>query len=403
VFAAGPDFLLTASSAGDFYRLDSGAQQWRKIAREGVDFRGWTMAGNGERFGQALGSISIDPQDPRHWWCTDWFAAYETTDAGAHWTLRIDGLEDTVVHTLVQDVTNPRHIFMGMADDGFFVSDDAGASFRTLHTQSNNVKVIAYAAARPERMFATGTNNWTWAANQVFDSGDGGKTWAKAPQDGLPDLNKHPANSLVVSPDDPDRVTVALAGPVAAGQGGVYQSTDAGKTWHWIGAGLPAGQALFVESIFNPAEQLAAGAQGELLAACGGAGVYRRPAGATTWATVEGVRAAVTSLVADPFTPGRYLVCGDHGIDEITPQGTRAIADGRTRYLAADGVVRGRWAATVDDGVNLSTDGGRTWRPLDRALPHALNSNPLAFCGTRLVVGSGGSGCFWIDVGAARP
>ena len=62
-------------------------------------------------------------------------------------------------------------------------------------------------------------------------------------------------------------------------------------------------------------------------------------------------------------------------------------------------MVPGRLAVGTLRGVILSRDGGDTWEVLDQRLPGRVGWNKGAFAGDRLVVGSGGMGCFWIDVG----
>ena len=59
-----------------------------------------------------------------------------------------------------------------------------------------------------------------------------------------------------------------------------------------------------------------------------------------------------------------------------------------------------RVAASTDDGVILSRDGGETWTMLDKSLPDRVYRNVPAFAGERLVVGSAGSGVFWIPLSA---
>jgi photosystem II stability/assembly factor-like uncharacterized protein len=99
--AAGPGFVITASTKGTFYRRDAGAAQWTKLEPTKVEeiFEGepWYHV-NGR--GWALAHITIDPRDPKHWFFTDWFAIYQTTDAGQTWQLSMDGVEVTVLHTL---------------------------------------------------------------------------------------------------------------------------------------------------------------------------------------------------------------------------------------------------------------------------------------------------------------
>jgi hypothetical protein len=69
-------------------------------------------------------------------------------------------------------------------------------------------------------------------------------------------------------------------------------------------------------------------------------------------------------------------------------------------HVAVDLATLDRVAAGTQDGVALSEDGGATWRVLDRRLPNRL-WNTVAFAGDRLIVGSSGSGAFWLPLTAA--
>ena len=63
----GPDFVVLANTVGDFFRLKSGSDEWQSIPRKSINYRGWF---GGHRpdgysmFGQALGSITVDPATP---------------------------------------------------------------------------------------------------------------------------------------------------------------------------------------------------------------------------------------------------------------------------------------------------------------------------------------------------
>jgi hypothetical protein len=62
--------------------------------------------------------------------------------------------------------------------------------------------------------------------------------------------------------------------------------------------------------------------------------------------------------------------------------------------------VPNRVASATLDGVVLSTDGGETWTELDKSLPSRIDNIP-GFAGERLIVGSGGSGAFWMPLSKA--
>jgi hypothetical protein len=63
-----------------------------------------------------------------------------------------------------------------------------------------------------------------------------------------------------------------------------------------------------------------------------------------------------------------------------------------------------RVAAGTYDGIYWSEDGGTTWKPLDKNLPHRVYGIPV-FAGDRIVAGTSGSGAYWMPLTpqAARP
>jgi photosystem II stability/assembly factor-like uncharacterized protein len=399
-FAAGPDFVILASAYGDFYRLASGQDTWQFIERHGVDYRDWTMTNRTDipsMCGSCLSSVSIDPRHPEHWFFTDAFAIYETTDAAQHWTLRVDGLEATVCHALCQDPSDPGRVHLGMADNGYFNSQDGGSSFQ-LQRICSNVKDIALSPKLPSRVYAVGTGAWEWASNQVFVSSDGGDKWSRSSMIGLPDMKTARCNTIAVNPADPYECFLAVSGPVAAGGGGPYRSTDGGKRWQWIGDGLPEPAQLFPDNIWIIGRQLAVGPGGEVM--CVGNGtIYRLDRAMMQWKPATACN-GVGTIEADPHHAGAWIAAGDSGIYRVSGSSAERVYTSTSKSLVADQVVPGRFAATVNEGIMLSTDSGATWHLLDDAIPQKQGGGTLAFAGDRLVAGIGGSGVFWIPLAA---
>jgi photosystem II stability/assembly factor-like uncharacterized protein len=268
--AAGPDFILAASTRGTFYRLQSGETTWRKIERQGLQeiYEGeeWFRHESGG-YGWALGSITVDPRDPNHWFFTDWFAIYQTFDAGKNWKLTIDGIEVTVLHALTQDPSDPAVVHLGMADNGYFWSENGGERFYLGEGISNNVKSISLSPKLPNRLYAVGPRTHEWEANQAFVSIDRGRTWTRSPMEGLPDLAKEgrKCNTIEADVQNPYVVYLAVSGNVAPGAGGVYRSTDGGKKWNWFGDGLPTVDQFFRESIWDQGREIASSPEGSLV------------------------------------------------------------------------------------------------------------------------------------------
>ena len=406
--AAGPDFMVTASTKGTFYERKRGENRWQKIERLGLEEnlygQPWFGAG-GDHFGSALGSIIVDPRDPAHWFFTDWYSIYQTRDAGKHWRLTMDGVETTVLHCLTQDPSDPGVVHLGMADDGYFLSENGGVRFYAQNDISNNVKSISLSPALPSRLYAVGPQKWDWWANQVFVSIDRGRTWARSPMTGLPDMAAHHCDTIAADPNDPYAAYLCVSLNVSPTGGGVYKSIDGGKSWTWIGAGLPDGKPFFSHDIWNIGRELAVGADGTLIALSRELGqVFRYDTAQKRWTaaalTLHGAPYCVTS---DLHTPGTfYLAVENDGIYKTADDGLtwKRVWTGSVRHVTVDAARPGRIAAGTSDGIILSTDGGATWKMQDKHLPYRVY-NLVAFAGDRLLAGSAGSGAFWMPLAPA--
>ena len=237
---AGPDFLVTASNRGTFYTRRFDQNEWHKIENpritevyEGRPWHSRIQPGQWQHFGAATGSVSVDPQNPKRWFFTDWYAIYRSEDAGRSWNLSMDGVEVTVLHTLRAGPSDPARVFLGMADNGFLMSLDGSARFDSPPLNSNT-KSIALSPQAPNQLVATGdAADGQWAAKQVWLSDDAGQSWSKSPMRGLPDQIN--ANSIALAPAAPRTAFLAVAGEVKEGGGGVYRSDDGGQSWTWFG------------------------------------------------------------------------------------------------------------------------------------------------------------------------
>ena len=409
--AAGPDFILTATTKNsDFYRLKSGATTWEKIPKQNVQWGDWFLGKRqGARnyvFGAALGSITVDPHDVNHWFCTDFFAIYQTFDAGKNWRLTNDGIEVTVIHALTQDPSDPSVVHLGMADCGPFISDDGGKRFEPCEGATDNSKCIALSRQDPARVYSVGPEKQGWESNRVFVSTDRGHHWTRAADTGLPDMKAHHCNSIAVDPRDAQTVYLAVSKTVAAGDGGVYRSRDGGKDWEWFGQGLAEGQEFFHHEIWTVGRELAAGGGGGLAAiSMDGKSVYCHAAdegGQWTRSESAATGGKPWSVVAIPGKTDRFLLGSDNGV-MLSDDGGKSwqrVYDKPAHHVTVDEANPMRMAAGAATGVVLSEDGGKSWHVLDTELPNRV-FNTVAFAGDRILAGSGGSGAFWMPLPTA--
>jgi photosystem II stability/assembly factor-like uncharacterized protein len=168
---------------------------------------------------------------------------YKSTDAGKTWTHL--GLRDgQQIAQIAIDPRNPEHLLVAVAghpygpneERGIFLSTDGGQTFaKTLYkdenTGGNDVQIdpanpqIVYASLWEAREGPWENAEWNGTNGGIFKSSDGGKTWKQLSR-GLPDHIVQ-AN-LAVAPSVPRILFAAVATPKTVK---LYRSDDAGENW----------------------------------------------------------------------------------------------------------------------------------------------------------------------------
>ena len=429
ILTATPSGIYCGSAVGTLYELDPQAGSWRKVEREAIHppagwwghLEGQTTDDGAPAYNNvfsAASSLTVSPADPDVWFMTDWYSIWRTDDAGRTWTWATEGMEDTYVQTVDSVPGRPDVVLAGLADIGYFRSVDGGSTFVSRSSQrgiTNNVRSLTIPKADPSRVYGTACQQpgGAWWAGLPYRSDDNGVTWRPLPTRGLPELSNdaHHANTILADDGDADRVWLCVSKALGEGAGGLYESTDGGETWQWLDVGLPEGVDFFRHEIWGGGDDLAVGPDGASVAISfafqNGAGndkVWHRPAGADRFAQAR-FDGWPRDVKADPFTPGRFYLATENGPAYRSDDGGATWspmplpADASNAFnLIVDRDTPGRLAASTNNGHVLSTDGGDTWQVLDRAIPHRVGFGMGCFAGNRLVVGTGGSGIFWIDV-----
>ncbi len=405
--------IALGGHGGHCYLLDRDAAAWTLIPRGTVDEGDWwgrMRPDIHQHFGSALGFLAINPHNPDQWFFTDWYAIYQSPDAGRSWTLCLDGIELTVLHGVTQDPHQPRTVHIGMADLGYFRSEDALDSIQWVRKDiSNNIRPLSASLAQAGRLYAVGPAQWHWYANQVFISDDAGRTWRRSEMTGLPELSQRRTNTIAADAARPQTVYVTVSGSVGRDQGGVYRSGDGGRSWTWIGHGLPDGESLFRENIWAHGPELASSADGSMVAiSIDRNRAFRYDPDSAQWTGVpSAMGGAAFAVFADPHHAGRYYLCRKEGGLWRSDNGGRSwtrLLQRPAHWLAVDHAAPGWLALVSETDVLLSLDDGKQWSQLDRSLPYRHMRNQVAFAGDRLVVGTGGNGVFWMHVAdAPRP
>jgi photosystem II stability/assembly factor-like uncharacterized protein len=201
--------------------------------------------------------------------------------------------------------------------------------------------------------------------------------------------------SVVCHPVDADRVWVGAAG------GGVWHSTDAGRTWvsQWHDQESLNVGALAIDPADPDVIYCGTGEANLSADSYPGVGIYRTTDAGATWSLIaraapDGLPSRIGALAIDPFDSAHLLVGGiDHNLRNLPKTGgdgglyastdrgatwTRldfiSPANYRCHAIAFDPTRRGVVFVTVTEqgmrnGIWKSADGGATWQQLTRGLP----------------------------------
>jgi photosystem II stability/assembly factor-like uncharacterized protein len=186
------------------------------------------------------------------------------------------------------------------------------------------------------------------ATGGVFKTANAGTTWEPI-FDAMPTLS---IGDLAVAESDPNVVWVGTgeANIFRASEAGLglYKSTDAGKTWKHMGLEGTYTIARIVIHPKNP-DIVYVAATGHEWTYNPERGVYKTTDGGATWQKILYVneRVGANDLVMDPRAPD-------------------------TLYAATWNRIRRRWSDPMpggEDGLFKTTDGGKTWTPINNGLP----------------------------------
>lgn len=362
-----PAELVAGTLSGVYRSRDSGSH-WREISPPGsVEIH-------------EVESVAIDPYDPGIVYAGTWHLPWKTMDGGQQWISMKKGLiDDSDVFSIIVDPSRPSVVFAS-ACSGIYRSDDFGDDFRKVQgipSTARRTRVITMDPTDRNTVYAGTTEG-------LYKTRDGGENWDRTTG---PDVI---VNDVYVDPRDAKHVLLATdrigvlasedagvtfeasntgfsqrqvaalladaknPGTMYAGVinaktwGGVFVTTDFGRTWKQQSDGL-GGRDVFV---------LAQTAHGSLLAGTS-EGVFRWTGNA--WIPDD-------SISIDPAQPPAKSA--KPPVRRIRGHAHRA-APRSHRSLPAAPALRGRVTALVaagdalfaatPDGVFRSTNDGASW------------------------------------------
>jgi photosystem II stability/assembly factor-like uncharacterized protein len=261
------------------------------------------------------------------------------------------------VRTLASDPAHPEVLYLGTADGAIFTSRDAGATWEPLGVVGENQNAVVTAMLvdprNSARLYAaTWTREAAGEAGGVFLSSDGGKTWRDS------GLAGHAVRAVAQAASDPAML-------VAGALDGVFLSRDSGESWQRI---TPAGDAElrnFDSLAIDPRDP-------QVIYA----GTFHLP-----WKTVDGGAhwgaidagmiddSDVLSLVTDQENPRRIFASACSGIYRSNNGGGAweklegiPYSARRTPVIRQDLARPEILYAGTTEGLWKTTDGGASWR-----------------------------------------
>jgi len=245
----------------------------------------------------------------------------------------------------------------------FVLSVFFGLNLNAQWTQTNG----PYTSGRVNCFATDGTNLYTGTQNSgVFSSANFGATW-NVSDNGYP---IYPLHTLLLNGSD----------IFAAGENGMFHSTDNGANWAFNLSG----------SFYSSSSVVMLGTT--LISASNG-GIYRSVNNGASWTQTSSSLLNATLVVVGT----NYLAATTGGVYISTNDGlTWTLANG-TLTTVQNFITNGSnvYAGTNAGGVYLSTDNGTTWNTKNTGLSgSALDVTCFLFDGTDMYAGTGGAGVF---------
>ena len=318
---------------------------------------------------------------------------FKSDNAGVTWESIFDKYGAGSIGSVKFDQNDLNTIWVGTGEsanrnssawgDGIYKSTDGGKTFSNMGLKSTHQ--IAEIEIHPKNssiVYAAAVGHlWGYSGERgLFRTLDGGNSWEKV-LGGLPDDGKTGCTEIIFHPTNPDIMFAGFyhrlrqpASFVSGGEeGGLFKSTDGGKSWRKVTNGLAKGKSGMIDisiHLSNPDIMVMAYEADENIPdGEPGTGVYISYDGGESWNFL--LKHAVR-----PFYHGQIE------IDPINPENIYVVSRGfmisndggknfySRRWRTDGGDDHDMWIApydnnimylATDQGSRLSVDGGRTW------------------------------------------
>jgi len=318
---------------------------------------------------------------------------FKSNNGGITWESIFDNYGAGSIGSLKFDQNNLNTIWVGTGEsanrnssawgDGIYKSVDGGKSFKNMGLKSTHqIAEIEIHPNNPDIVYAAAVGHlWGYSGERgLFRTEDGGLSWDRV-LGGLPNDGKTGCTEIIFHPENPDIMFAGFyhrlrqpASFISGGeQGGLFKSTDGGKSWRKISEGLAKGKSGMIDisiHLNNPdIIVMAYEADENLPEDEPGTGVYISYDEGESWKFLlkHAVRPFYHGQIEiDPINPDNIYVVSRGFV--ISNDGGKTFSSRRWRTDGGDD--HDMWIApydnkimylATDQGSRLSVDGGMSW------------------------------------------
>jgi photosystem II stability/assembly factor-like uncharacterized protein len=318
---------------------------------------------------------------------------WKTTNGGASWQPVFDSEGAFSIGWVTVDQKRPNVVWVGTGErnsqrsvaygDGVYKSEDGGRSWTNVGLKtSEHIGRIVISPADSDTVYVAAQGP-LWAPGGergLFKTTDGGKSWTQvlkiSENTGVSDVVVDPRNADVIVASAYQRrrhfFTMIDGGP----ESGIHRSTDGGKTWKKIAAGLPAEQLGRIGLAISPVNPDVLYANVEAANAKGG--IYRSTDNGVTWEKRTDYSQGSMyygDIFADPVDADRVYI--PDVILQVSDDGGKTLRSLGQRHMHVDNHII--WVDPRDTRHMLVGNDGGLYRSHDRGANWMFFPNlPLA-------------------------
>lgn len=352
---------------------------------------GWRNIGPAIMGGR-IDDLAVVESDPKTYYvATAAGGIFKTTNHGTTFESIFDGYETSSIGDIAIAPSDPNIVYVGTGEAnnrqssswgyGMYKSDDAGKTWKHLGLEkTQHIGRVVVHPKDPKVLYVAALGK-LWGPNPergLYKSVDGGESWTKSlfinDDTGITDVAMDPSdpNTLYAAAYTRRRTAFGFAGGSA--DGGLYKTTDAGKTWKKLSGGLPSGEVGRIGIAIYPKNPKIVYVtwendnKGGTQSAQGNGYIWRTDDGGENWerrAQTNPRPMYFSQIRVDPnddetvYVTGVSTYVSVDGAKTFSSPFSRVHADGHALWIDpkdSDHLVLG-----CDGGIQVSWDQGKTW------------------------------------------